>query len=173
VVIGIGGLGHVALQILRATADARVVAVDLDQHRLDGATELGAHETVRAGAGAVEQLLELTDGYGADAVFDLVGVQDTVDLATGSIAPDGALRFVGLGGGGFRMAADPDTSVLPWGVDVRRSYAGTRADLRSVVDLAARGEVRITARHYPLEDGPQAFADLEHGRVEGRAILVP
>ncbi|MDY7099671.1 MAG: NAD(P)-dependent alcohol dehydrogenase [Actinomycetota bacterium] len=173
VVIGVGGLGHMGLQLLGATSATRIVAVDTSEEKLEIAREHGADVTVVSGPGAAEQVLELTDGYGADAVFDFVGVQPTVDLATKVVAPDGALRFVGLGGGGFDHRADSETSTLPWGVDVRRSYAGTRADQRQVIELARLGRISVETTAYDLEDGVRAFEDLEAGTVRGRALLVP
>lgn len=173
VVIGVGGLGHVGLQILRATTAVRVIAVDTSEERLAIAREHGADEVVVSDASAADTILQMTDGYGADAVFDFAGVQPTVSLATQVIAPDGALRFVGLGGGSFPYTVDAAINTLPWGVDVRRSYAGTRADQRAVIDLARAGQIHIETQQYALEDGPKAFEDLEHGRVRGRAVLVP
>jgi len=173
VVIGVGGLGHMGLQILKATTGVRIIALDTSDEKLNVARELGAHETLLSDADAAARVLDLTGGYGADAVFDFVGVQPTVNLATQTIAPDGALRFVGLGGGSFTYGADSLTTPLPWGVDVRRSYGGTRADQRHVLDLARAGEISVEIETYALEDGPTAFADLEAGRVTGRAVLVP
>lgn len=173
VVIGVGGLGHVGLQILAATTGARVIAVDTSEQKLELAREHGADLVLRSDADTARRILDETSGYGVDAVFDFVGVQPTVDLATQIVAPDGALRFVGLGGGRFSYNADGETTPLPWGVDVRRSYGGTRADQRQVIDLAKQGKISIDVRTYPLADGPRAFADLEAGIVPGRAVLVP
>jgi propanol-preferring alcohol dehydrogenase len=88
------------------------------------------------------------------------------------IAPDGALRFAGLGGGSFTYSADA-LSPIPWGVDIRRSYGGTRSDQRAVIALAAAGKVSVETQLFPLEEGPRAFAALEAGTVTGRAVLVP
>lgn len=173
VVIGVGGLGHMGLQILKATTAVRTVAVDTSEDKLAIAREHGADETIVSDEAAAGAILEMTDGYGADAVFDFAGVQPTVDLATQVIAPDGALRFVGLGGGSFSYSVDALENTLPWGVDVRRSYGGTRSDQRAVIDLARDGRIQLETRTYALEDGPTAFEDLEGGRVQGRAILVP
>ncbi|HET7735911.1 MAG TPA: alcohol dehydrogenase catalytic domain-containing protein [Nocardioidaceae bacterium] len=170
--IGLGGLGQMALQILAATTSARLVAIDTDPDKLEVARTFGAI-ALSSNEAAVAAVLDLTDGYGADAVFDFVGLQPTVDLACQVIAPDGALRLVGLGGGRFSFAADSSTRTLPWGVDVRRSYGGTRSDQRQVLDLAATGRISVPSCIYPLDDALTAFADLEAGRVAGRAILVP
>ena len=172
VVIGAGGLGHVALQILRTTSSVRVVAVDVSRDKLDLARHSGADETVLSDSGAPSAIRAITDGHGADVVLDFVGAQATVTLATSIVAPDGALRFVRLGGGTFEFSASP-VSPLPWGVDVRRSYAGTRRDQRAVIELAKAGKLTVETRTYALEDGLQAFADLDAGAVSGRAVLVP
>ncbi len=174
VVIGLGGLGHVGLQILEATSQTRVIAVDVQQTKLDLAASHGADHTLLANDATVAAILELTDGYGADAVFDFVGIQSSVDLGLGVIAPDGAMRYVGLGGGSFTYGALPwSDPPIPWGVDFRKSYAGNRADQRAVIELAAAGKLTLETKLYDLEDGPSAFDDLEHGRLLGRAVLVP
>lgn len=172
VVIGLGGLGHLGLQILAATSGARLVALDLDDAKLEQASRLGADVVMRSDADAADRILELTDGYGVDAVFDFVGAQPTVDLATGVVAPEGAIRFVGLGGGTFAYSATA-FGPLPWGVNVQCSYGGTRAELLEVLALARAGKVGIETTRYPLDQVETAVADLRAGRVAGRAVLVP
>jgi alcohol dehydrogenase, propanol-preferring len=173
-VIGVGGLGHMGVQLLAATAqDVRIVAVDTDPAKLDHAKALGASVTVAAGEQAASELLELTGGVGIDAVFDFVGSAATVGLATRVVAAGGALRLVGLGGGSVEYAASLTGDPLPWGVDVRRSYAGTRGDLRQVLQLARAGAVAVDVTRYALADAVQAFADLDAGRVRARAVIVP
>lgn len=172
-VLGAGGLGHIALQILRATSDARLVAVDVSPEKLELATMAGAHEVLLSGADVVSQIRDLTDGHGVDAVFDFVGSQSTLDAAVQSIASDGALRLVGAGDGSVTYPAVPRPGSMAWGVDVRRSYTGTRQDQRQVIDLASSGSIVVETTLYALDDGPTAFADLHNGTVRGRAVLVP
>jgi len=81
VAIGIGGLGHMGVQLLEAITPATVIAVDVDQAKLDAAARLGAEHALLSDASAAAAVLELTDGYGADVVFDFTGVQPTLDLA--------------------------------------------------------------------------------------------
>jgi propanol-preferring alcohol dehydrogenase len=158
------------VQILAATTGVRIVAIDTDQSKLELATAQGAHETLLAGEDTAEAVLGLTDSYGADAVFDFVGSQPTVDFAGSVIAPDGALRIVGVAGGVLGYSA---MGRLPWGVDVRMSYGGTRRDQGDVLDLARSGHLHLEVQRYALDDGIQAFDDLEAGKVLGRAVLVP
>lgn len=173
VVIGVGGLGHMGLQYLRATSGVRIVAVDVSQDKLEQASRLGADATVLAGDGAAAEVLDLTEGSGADAVFDFVGNQTTLDQATEMIAADGALRLIGIAGGHVTCNAAPRPTTMPWGVDVRATYAGTRADLEMAISLAQLGRVHSDVTTYPLEDIHKAVEDLRAGRVEGRAVLIP
>ncbi|RIJ77038.1 NAD(P)-dependent alcohol dehydrogenase [Nakamurella silvestris] len=173
VVIAVGGLGHMGLQILKATTGARIIAIDNDESKLAIARELGADLVLKSDSSAAQRVLDETNGYGADAVFDFVGVEPTVDLAIQIVAPEGVIRLVGLGGGSFPFVAGTDASSVPWGVNVQRSYGGTRADQLQVIALAQQGKLTVEYLTYPLEKFEQAFADLEHGKVAGRAILVP
>lgn len=173
VLIGVGGLGHLGLQILRATSAARVIAVDADDAKLEMARRLGADLALSSDAGTAGRVLDETAGYGADVVLDFAGVQPTVDLAVDCIAPEGLIRFVGLGGGTFAYGSGPAARPLPWGVSIQRSYGGTPADQLQVIALAQQGKIRVETVTYPLEDYERAFADLEAGRVPGRAVLIP
>lgn len=173
VVIAVGGLGHMGLQILKATTAARIIALDTDPAKLELARELGADLVLESNAEAAQRVLDETGGYGADAVFDFVGVQATVDLAAGMVAPEGALRFPGLGGGTLPFQVNTDAVALPWGVNVQRSFGGTRADQLQVIALAQQGKISVETVTYPLAEFQQAFDDLEANKVTGRAILVP
>ncbi|GAA1592689.1 alcohol dehydrogenase catalytic domain-containing protein [Leucobacter chromiireducens] len=171
VTIGLGGLGHMALQILAATTGARIIALDTDPEKLAFAEAHGADLAIPSDGEAAARILAETGGVGADVVFDFVGVQPTVDLALAVVRGGGAIRFVGLGGGSFTYTAG--NSALPWGVNIERAYGGTRADMRQVVALAQAGKIGVEVVRYGLDDAVQAFDDLHHGRIAGRAVLVP
>lgn len=171
VVMGLGGLGHMGLQILAATCGSKLIAVDTDPKKLAFAEELGAVGVV-SDAAASDRILAETGGRGANVVIDFVGVQPTIDLSLKVIAQGGAIRFVGLGGGRFTYFAGGDLT-LPWGVNIERPYGGNRSDLVEVLRLAEAGKVRVEVTQYPLEDVCRAVQDLEAGRVRGRIVLVP
>lgn len=176
VVIGIGGLGHLGLQILKATTGSRIIALDTDDVKLALARKHGADLVLRSDTVAAETILAEVGGIGADAVFDFVGVAPTVTLATQVVAASGALRLVGLGGGGgggFEFIADGSGEILPWGVSAQRSNGGTHNDQRQVIALAQGGKLHVETVRYSLDDYRHAFDDLREGRVTGRAILVP
>jgi propanol-preferring alcohol dehydrogenase len=175
VVIGLGGLGHLGLQLLRQTTGARIITVVRSENKLAVSRELGADLALRNdgdNSAVAAAILEHTEGYGADVVFDFVGSDSTVELATRTVAPEGMIQFIGLDGGRFTFIADVSGEALPWGVTVQRPYGGTRDDLSQVVALAQAGRLNMEIRRYPLEEFRAAFDDLEAGRVAGRAVLV-
>lgn len=171
VVLGLGGLGHMGLQILAATCGSRIIGIDTDPEKLAFAESLGAL-ALPSNAAAIDRILAETDGRGADVVLDFVAVQPTVDIALRSIAQGGAIRFVGLAGGSFTYIAGIDPSI-PWGVNIERPYGGDRSDLHQALALAANGKIHVEVTHYPLDDAQRAFDDLRAGKVQGRIVLVP
>lgn len=174
VVIGVGGLGHVAVQILRAVSATRVVAVDVGETQLDLAKRCGAEIALESGPETARQILDLTEGRGADAVFDFVGIDATARMSVESVAPNGAYRMIGLGGGVPGVTADPAGGPgWPWGASVRKSYGGTRSDLVDSIALAQAGLLTVEVDRFDLADARTAFDRLEAGQIRGRAVLVP
>lgn len=174
VVIGVGGLGHVAVQILGALSATRIVAVDVGETQLDLAKRCGAEITIESGSDTAQQILDLTDGRGADAVFDFVGIDATAQMSVASVAPNGAYRMVGLGGGVPGVTAEPAGGPgWPWGASVRKSYGGTRRDLVDSIALANSGRLTVEVERFDLADARTALDRLESGQIRGRAVLVP
>ncbi|EXG82488.1 NAD(P)-dependent alcohol dehydrogenase [Cryptosporangium arvum] len=169
VVIGIGGLGHLAVQILRATTDSEIIAVDTKPEALELAKTCGADHLVHASACAEDAVRNLTRGAGAAAVLDLVGSDATLSIAARSVAKGGQILIVGLGGGVLPV------SLLgtPYGVSVTPTYWGTRPELHEVLRLAARGDLRAEVRTWPLSRATDAYAAVAAGTVPGRAVVVP
>lgn len=168
-VIGVGGLGHVGIQILRAATATTVVAVDLTPEKLDLAREVGAHHAVLSDDDTLEAVRAITEGQGFDAVFDFVGTSQTIDLARQASALDGFVHIVGIGGGvmptGFFST--------PYGVAVRAPYWGSRPELLEVLDLSRQGSVGVHVEEYGFDDVVRAYDRLHDGSVIGRAVLVP
>lgn len=169
VVIGTGGLGHVAIQLLRALTSARVVALDVSEDKLRLAREVGAHEAVLSDAKAADAVRELTGGLGAQAVFDFVGVAPTVRTAGAVAAVEGDVTLVGIGGGSLPVGF----GLLPFEVSVNAPYWGSRSELIEVLDLARAGAVSVHTETYSLDDAPLAYERLHEGKVNGRAVILP
>jgi propanol-preferring alcohol dehydrogenase len=174
VVIGIGGLGHMALQILAATSEAQVIAVDVDDSRLKLARTLGAHHAVRSDAAAVQTIRELVGPPpgGADVVLDFVALGATLKLAAEVVSIGGRLTVVGLGGGTLPLTVGI-APTIPFEARLVIPFWGTRAELVEVIALARAGLISAHVQRFELEDAPTAYEKLHRGEVEGRAVVVP
>ncbi|GAB3145930.1 NAD(P)-dependent alcohol dehydrogenase [Micromonospora sonneratiae] len=175
VVIGIGGLGHMAVQILAATTAVTIIAVDTSDEALALATRTGAHHTVRADQNAVDEIRRLVGPRpgGADVVLDFVGVDPTLEISRSVISAGGHLMLVGLGGGTLTMQPGAGVVPVPLEVSVRIPFWGTRAELKEVIALAQRGLIQAEVQTFPLTDVVEAYDKLRRGEIHGRAVLVP
>lgn len=169
VVIGVGGLGHLAVQILRAITAARIVAVDVRDDKLARARELGADAALKSDDEAVQTIREMTGGVGADAVFDFVGADPTLQLAIGAVRSGGHVAVVGLGGGrvpfGYGATPFETTLVMP--------YGGTRAELIEVLALAASGRIKPDVQRFGLDEAEEVYRRMREGEIQGRAVVSP
>jgi propanol-preferring alcohol dehydrogenase len=169
IVIGVGGLGHVAIQLLRALTPSRIVAVDRREEALGVATASGADVAVHADGLELSELRHAAGGRGAAMVVDCVGTDHTLALAAGAVAPGGHVSVLGLAGGTFPMRFGR----VPLETSVIFSNWGTREELAEVVALARDGVLHIEIERVPLEAVPAAYERLEAGGVRGRVVAVP
>ena len=169
VVIGVGGLGLYAVQFLRQLTSARVVAVDTTEARLKLAREYGADEAISTGPNAAAQIRELTGGVGATFVLDCVGINPTLATGVAALSWRGRLTMVGAGGGSIPF----DFFKVPPGAQLTTSLNGGSIALMEVVEMARLGRLKVLADTYPLSAAKQAYDDFEHGRLVGRAVLLP
>ncbi|MEV0247182.1 NAD(P)-dependent alcohol dehydrogenase [Nocardia sp. NPDC050712] len=169
IVIGAGGLGHVAIQLLRQLSPARVIALDVSAEKRALAKEVGAHEAIESDDKAAAKIRELTSGRMAEAVFDFVGAPPTVAIAGACAAVEADVTLVGIGGGTLPVGF----GALPYEVSVTAPYWGSRAELIEVFDLARSGAVSVHTETYSLDDAPQAYKRLHDGAVRGRAVILP
>ncbi|SCF02005.1 alcohol dehydrogenase, propanol-preferring [Micromonospora haikouensis] len=170
VVIGVGGLGHIGVQILKATTAARVIAVDTRPEALKLAEEYGADLTLRSGEETAQEIRAATPGgRGADVVLDFVGADATLRLGAAAARTLGDLTIVGIAGGTLPVSF----FAVPYEVSIQTTYWGSRPELTEVLDLGARGLVRPKITTFPLERAVDAYRRLQDGSVEGRAVIVP
>jgi propanol-preferring alcohol dehydrogenase len=169
VVIGVGGLGHMAIQLLREVGAARIVAIDTDESKLEFARELGAEVAVTSGESTVEEVREALGGRGAALVLDLVGKDSTLGLAMQLAEPEAHVACVGAALGSIQWSF----LTAAFDATLGNSFWGTRGELHEIVALAQSGKIRVHAEHFALEDTGKAYELLEAGRVRGRAIVTP
>lgn len=170
-VVGIGGLGHMAVQILQALTPAQLIAADIDDGKLAHARELGVKHTVntRDGKRAAEEIRDLAGPRGVAVALDFVGAQPTVDLCAQVVGRNSRLTVVGLGGGTVHYAANNP----PYGCQVTVPYWGSRTELMEVIALAAAGRIRADVETFKLDQAVEVYQRLREGRIHGRAVLVP
>jgi NAD+-dependent secondary alcohol dehydrogenase Adh1 len=169
VVIGVGGLGHVGIQVLKAISATEVIAIDVAEEALELAKECGADHTVLANDKQVATVLELTEGRGVQAVLDYVGDHGSTDVGFQMLARAGTHFVVGYGGVINMTTAD----VIRAEKSFVGNFVGRYNDLAELIALAKQGKAKMYSKMYDLEAAEDAFTDLMAGRVRGRAILVP
>lgn len=168
VVIGVGGLGHMAVQLLRVLSPARIIAVDRDESKLELAREVGADHAVLSDENAAEEIRRITP-HGCELVVDNVGVQQTVDLAAAVSRSLGDIALVGIGGGTLGVGF----FTVPQEASVATTYWGSIVELQEVIELARRGRIDVHVERFSLDDAMDAYHKLERGEVDGRAVIVP
>lgn len=166
--IGLGGLGLVGVQILRALTGATIIATDVKEAARGRAEAEGAI-TVGAGADQVEQIRALTGGRGVDAAFDFVGAGPTVATAAASMAPGGRCTVVGIAGGTHEFSF----FTTPYESYVTNTYWGSVSELWEVVDMYKAGQIRPDVERFSMEEALEAYRRLEAGEVHGRAVVTP
>ena len=165
VIIGVGGVGHIALQLVRELGSSSVIAVDTDERRRRLATELGADEVVEQ----ADAVREATDGRGADLVFDFVGTDQTHADSAAMLARGGTYSVIGYGG--TISIASPALVVNEHAVV--GNLVGTWIDLWELLQLHAAGRVTLKTESHSLDSVNDVLEKLRDGEVTGRAVLVP
>ncbi|HEY6492938.1 MAG TPA: NAD(P)-dependent alcohol dehydrogenase [Trebonia sp.] len=169
VVIGAGGLGHIGIQCLAALTATNIVVVDRNPDALKLAAQLGAGHTVVADGTHVDAVKDLTGGKGAHVVLDFVAEQGAEMDGWNMTAAGGSYFVIGYGG----TLHIPTLDIISTERNIIGNIVGTYNDLAELMALAQAGKVTLHTRAYPLTAAPDALADLDAGRVRGRAILVP
>lgn len=168
-VIGVGGLGHLAVQMLEALTPATVIAVDGRAEARALAAEAGAEHVVEAGPLAGLAVQEATGGRGIDVALDLVGSDETLALAASVTRSLGHVTLVGIAGGTFPFGYFS----AAYEVSFASTYWGSITELGEVLALAERGLVTPHVERYSLDEGVEVYDKLHRGEIAGRAVVVP
>ena len=169
VIIGVGGLGHMAVQIAKVTTGATIIAIDSRSEALELASSLGANYTFKVGDEIQSKVKDLTGGYGAEVVLDFVGNEQTVALGASICRALGDFTIVGIAGGVLPFSFFS----IPYETSLQTTYWGSRAELAEVLDLAAHHLISPKISKFKLADAPLVYLDLAAGKIEGRAVIVP
>lgn len=169
VVIGVGGLGQFAVQLLRVLSGATIVAVDTTEEKLALARELGADEGLLSNADTADGIKALTGGQGVEAVLDFVGANPTQALAATVTRRQGQVIVIGLGGGSYPLAYGK----VPTGATFAITMGASIGELAEVVALAEAGRIRIRTERFPLEQAQEVYDRMEANQLQGRAVILP
>jgi D-arabinose 1-dehydrogenase-like Zn-dependent alcohol dehydrogenase len=171
VIMGAGGLGHMALSVLRAMGGKGAIVVDIDASKREAAMAAGALAAIDGAAPDASQQIIKATGGGAGCVLDLVGASATVNQAMASIKKGAEIVVVGLYGGELKL---PIVYLPLRGMGLRGSYVGSLPELKELVALAQRGTLKpIKVTRRKLEEASAALSELKAGTVVGRIVLVP
>ena len=172
IVVGAGGIGLMAIQSIKAITEARTIAIDIDDKKLQAAKSNGADVVINSKTqDPVKSVMELTDNLGADAVLDIVNASKTAETDIQLLRKRGKVVLVGLFGGELRLNL---VSMPTRAYKLIGSYTGTLADLTELVSLAQRGVIKpIVSDRFKLEQATEALTKLKAGQIIGRGVIRP
>jgi propanol-preferring alcohol dehydrogenase len=162
-VFGIGGLGHLAVQIAKSFG-AHVIAVDVADDKLKLATRLGADQTMNASTEDVAKAFRSMGGVHAAIVAS--SAKAAYSQAFYAVRPAGTLVVVGLPSEDLSFPA-----IMMREIKIRSVATGTRDDMRAVLELAAGGKIRCLIETCRLEDVNQVFDQMRKGQIAGRIVI--
>ena len=164
-IFGVGGLGHLAVQVGRALG-AEITAIDISDEKLALAKSLGASDTLNAASTSVVK--ELRGKGGVHVALVTSAAKTAYDMAFYCLRPTGTLLVVGL-------PADPicfpPILMAAGEVRIQATAVGTRQDLRGILALAEAGKVRCQVATRPLAQANEVLEQLRRGQISGRVVL--
>ncbi len=174
-VFGVGGVGSNVVQIASKVYNANVIAIDLNNEKLEHAKRMGAIHTINSKEeDPVKALLDYTDNKGVDIAIEVIGLKVTIDAAIRSVRSAGRVVLVGLSSKGNEASFEIN-SLVRRGVRIIGSYGGKpRVDMPQIIRLADKGIINIKdaiSAEYKLDNINTAFERLERGEILGRAII--
>jgi len=172
VIVGTGGLGLMAIQLAKAVTGAKIIAMDLDDQKLDVAKKNGADIIINSKKeDPVKAIMDLTDNLGADAVLDFVNASSTVGTDMKFLRRRARLVLVGLFGGELKLGL---VTMPTRAYRLIGSYTGTINDLIELVSLAKRGVIKpVVSNRFKLNQATEALTMLTKGKIIGRGVINP
>jgi alcohol dehydrogenase, propanol-preferring len=172
VIVGAGGLGLMAMQLAKAVTGSKVIAMDLDDEKLEAAKKNGADSVINSKKeDPVKAVMELTGKMGADAVIDFVNASKTVEADMQFLRRRAKLVLVGLFGGELKLSL---VSMPTRAYRLIGSYTGTLSDMVELVSLARRGVIKpLVSNRFKLDQATEALTMLKEGRIIGRGVINP
>ena len=169
-IVGIGGLGHIGLQVVDAMSATEITAIDPKADARELAESLGADHTLDPTSDDVRDEMDaITDGQGAAQILDYVGHDDTAEWGSAIVARGGDHHVAGYGG----HVHTPTQALVGTEMSYCGTLTGTHTELQELVELIERGDVDIHTTRYDLEDVNEVAQRVRDGDILGRAVIVP
>ena len=165
-VYGVGGLGHIALQLVRH-AGAEPVAVDVSEEKLELARALGVTRVVNSTQAGASKLIR---ECGPHVAFVTAPSKAAYDLAFRTLRRRGTLAVVGLPKEDLTFFAD---DLVVSEATIVGSAVGTRDEMRALLELAATGKVGCEVESHPLEAINDILDRMRRGAIRARAVVTP
>ncbi|MDR4492379.1 MAG: alcohol dehydrogenase [Candidatus Nitrosocosmicus sp.] len=171
-IVGAGGLGLMAIQLAKAVFGARIIALDLEDRKLDVAKDNGADDIINSKKEDVsERMMNLTDNKGVDAVIDFVNNSKTVEVDMQLLRRRAKVVLVGLFGGELKLNL---VSMPTKSYKIIGSYTGNIQDMAELVSLAKRKVIKpIISDRFKLDESTKALTNLKEGKITGRGVINP
>jgi propanol-preferring alcohol dehydrogenase len=175
-IYGVGGLGLSAIQLSRAMGAVEVFAVDIQQDKLELASEYNAIPIDAARCDPVEEIRKLTRGRGVDVAIEMIGLQKTMKQTVESVGIMGRAVIVGISRDPLEV--NPYATLIGNEAEIIGSNDHLLQELPLLVDMARRGILdtsRVVSQVVPLDAVKvnQRLDDLEHFTSDVRAVIVP
>ena len=168
-VVGVGGLGHIAIQYAAAMG-LRVAAVDVDAAKLRLAKRLGAEVTANAADGDPAAAIKKRTGGTHGAIVTTASPR-AFEQAVELLRRGGTCVYIGVPGGKGDQIRTSISALIGGELSLRGSSVGTRADLAEAIDFAANGLVKAKVERQPLGNVNQVLDRMREGRIMGRVVL--
>ncbi len=170
-VVGAGPVGLASIMTAGLHGAARVIAVDLDAHRIEQAVEFGATDGVNSGDGDwMDQVMAMTDGLGVDVAIEAVGIPHTFDACTKIVRPGGSIANVGVHGTSVELALQ-DLWIQDLSITTGLVSASTTPMLLKLVAQRKLAAERFVTHHFTFEQMLEAYDTFERA-AETNALKV-
>src|SRR5437763_15248120 len=156
-----------AIQLAKAVTGAKIIAMDIDDQKLDVAKKNGADITINSKKeDPVKAIMELSDKLGADAVIDFVNASKNVEIDMQFFRSRARLVLVGLFGCEWKLSL---VTMPTRAYRLIGSYTGSISDMIELVSLAMRGVIKpIISDRFKLNQATEALTMLKNGKILGR-----
>lgn len=168
-VFGVGPIG-LGVTLVQTFIGARVIAVDINPHRLELATQMGAWKTINSAEteDLRSVLLDLTAGLGPNRCFECCGRQETLDVALDTTIPEGIVVVIGHG----KQQINPQRLIFHKNMRLMGNWLCHFSDFDGMVTMIRNGlqATRLVTNRFPLEQADEAYRRFSQG-LEGKVIL--